>query len=152
MTGNMKSTFEKPTRDELINRINTLTENSKPQWGKMNISQMLKHCSLWEEMISGQKKCKRSFIGRLFGKMALKGILKDDRPMMRNAPSSPELIVRENNGNIAAERTRWIALIEANAHLSNPDFVHPFFGKLTKEQIGQVAYKHIDHHLRQFNS
>jgi len=37
-------------------------------------------------------------------------------------------------------------------HYSNDGFIHPFFGKLTKEQAGYMAYKHIDHHLRQFNA
>ncbi|HEX9513569.1 MAG TPA: DUF1569 domain-containing protein [Puia sp.] len=147
----MKTIFDKPTRDELTNRINALNENGTAQWGKMNIYQMLKHCTLWEGMISGKIKCKRAFIGRLFGKMALKGLLKDEGPMMRNAPSSPELRVKESNGNVASERAKWIALIEEYARFSNPDFVHPFFGKMTKEQIGYLAYKHTDHHLRQFN-
>ncbi|MDN5286403.1 MAG: hypothetical protein JWR38_2677 [Mucilaginibacter sp.] len=147
----MKTIFDKTTRDELIGRINSLNENSTAQWGKMNIYQMLKHCRLWEEMALGKIICKRSFIGRLFGKMALKSVSKDDTPMMRNAPSSPELIVRETSGGITSERAKWIALIEEHAHFSNPDFVHPFFGRMTKEQFGYHAYKHNDHHLRQFN-
>ncbi|MDB5090269.1 MAG: hypothetical protein JWR09_4263 [Mucilaginibacter sp.] len=148
----MKTIFDKTTRDELIARINTLNESSTAQWGKMNIYQMLKHCTLWQGMISGRIKCKRVFIGRLFGKMALKNVSKDERPMMRNAPSSPELIVKESSGDIASERAKWITLIEEYAHFSNPGFVHPFFGKMTKEQAGYHAYKHTDHHLRQFNS
>jgi hypothetical protein len=31
-------------------------------------------------------------------------------------------------------------------------FMHPFFEQLTAEQAGRKAYKHIDHHLRQFNA
>jgi hypothetical protein len=112
---------------------------------------MVKHCALWEEMISGKIACKRSFIGRIVGKMALKVILKD-APLTRNTPSSPELIVKESDGDMASQKTKWIALIEANAHSPNPFFVHPFFGKMTKEQVGYMAHKHIDHHLRQFNS
>ena len=27
---------------------------------------------------------------------------------------------------------------------------HPMFGKFTKQQWGQMQYKHLDHHLRQF--
>lgn len=27
---------------------------------------------------------------------------------------------------------------------------NPFFGRLTKAQWGRLAYKHVDHHLRQF--
>jgi hypothetical protein len=148
----MKTIYDEATRDELINRIHLLNENSTPQWGKMNIYQMLKHCTLWEEMALGRLKCKRVFIGRLFGKMALNSILTDEKPMMRNAITSPELKVKERNGNVTSERTKWIALIKEQAQFSNHNFVHPFFGKMTKEQIGHFIYKHSDHHLRQFNS
>jgi hypothetical protein len=147
----MKTIFDKTTRDELIDRINMLSENSTAQWGKMNVCQMVKHNRFWVEMILGRRKCKRVFFGRLIGRMALKGSVNDDKPMMRNAVSSPELIVKENNIDLLSEKVRWIALIEETAHFSNPEFVHPFFGKMTKEQLGIHAYKHTDHHLRQFN-
>jgi hypothetical protein len=148
---NMKTIFDKITRDNLISRIKTLNENSAAEWGKMNIYQMLKHCTLAEEMYLGKKKYKRVFLGRLLGKMALKNLLKDERPMSRNAPTSPAFKVSETNGDILAEKKKWIALIEEYAHYSNSDFTHWFFGKMTKEQIGYFVYKHTDHHLRQFN-
>jgi hypothetical protein len=81
----MKSIFEKTTRDELINRINSLNENSTAQWGKMNVSQMLRHCAIWDEMALGKKKYKQSFIGKLFGKMALKDMMKDE-PIKKTCP------------------------------------------------------------------
>jgi hypothetical protein len=150
----MKTIYDKTTREELIDRINTLNENSTAQWGKMNIYQMLKHCTLWEEWVLGRKKYKRAFIGRLFGKMALKNVLKDETPIKPNMPTIPELRINRinENGDIPSERMKWIALIGEHAHFSNPDFVHTFFGKMTKEQIGYFVYKHADHHLRQFNS
>jgi hypothetical protein len=148
----MNTIYDKTTRDQLIIRINTLGENSKPQWGKMTVGQMVKHCAQWEEMISGKIKCKRSFIGRVFGKMALRSLIKDETPVKRNMPTSPELIVTETNGNVAAKKSQWIALVEAHAKSPRPDFIHPFFGKMTKEQVGILDYKHIDHHLRQFGS
>jgi hypothetical protein len=147
----MKTIFDKTTRDELIARINTLSENSTALWGKMNVYQMMKHCTLWEEWIASNKKHKQQFIGRLFGKMALKNVLKDEAPLRRNTPTLPEFRIKDN-GDVESEKKKWIALIEQNAHFSNPDFVHSFFGKMTKEQVGQMAYKHTDHHLRQFNS
>jgi len=148
----MKTVFDKTTRDELIGRIDTLNENSKNKWGKMNVYQVLKHCTLWDEWMQRNKSNKQAFIGRLFGKMALKKILKDESPLARNTPTLRELIVKEINGDVASEKTKWIALINEYAHFSNPNFVHTFFGKITKEQAGQLAYKHADHHLRQFNS
>ncbi len=146
----MKTIFDKTTRDELIGRINSLNENSTAQWGKMNVYQMLKHCTLFEEMVLGRRKFKRSFLGRLFGKMAMKDFIKDE-PIKRNVPTLSELKIKENNGDVGSERKKWIALIEEYAHFSNSDFVHPFFGKMTEEQIGFLNYNHTDHHLRQFN-
>jgi hypothetical protein len=147
----MKTTLDKTTRDELIARINALNENSVPQWGKMNVYQMLKHCVLWEEMVAGKVKCKRSFVGLIFGKMALKGLLKEENLMTRNAPSSSELVVKDNDGNVADEKKKLIAYIAGHDHISDSGFMHPFFGQMTKAQIGYLVYKHVDHHLRQFN-
>ena len=147
----MKTVFDKTTKEELIGRINSLNETCVPQWGKMNVYQMLKHCRLWEEMIAGKIECKRSFPGRLVGKFVLKAFLKDEKPLQKNSPSASELIVNDSQGDMAAERAKWIALMEENAHYSSPVFVHPFFGKMTREQVGYLAYKHTDHHLRQFN-
>jgi hypothetical protein len=147
----MKTLDDKATRDEIISRINTLSMHSTAQWGKMNVSQMLKHCRLWQEWVLGRRNYKRQFIGLIFGRMALKGVLKDDKPMMRNALSYPAFIIKDSC-DFTSERSKWIALIEEHAHLSNPGFVHTFFGKMTEAQIGELAYKHYDHHLRQFNS
>jgi len=147
----MKTIFDKATREELISRIGTVNEDSTAQWGKMNTYQMLKHCSLFEEMALGKIKYKRVFVGRLFGKMALKKVLKDDAPLTRNTPTLSELRIK-GNGDVSTEKARWIGLLGEYEHFNNPDFIHPFFGKITKEQIGQLAYKHADHHLRQFNS
>jgi hypothetical protein len=147
----MKTIFDKATRGELIGRINTLNENSTAQWGKMNVYQMLKHCALTEEMYLGKTRYKRAFAGRLFGRMALKKVLKDDSPLSRNTPTLAELRIK-GNGDISAEKTKWISLLGEYEHFADPYFIHPFFGKITKEQIGRLGYKHADHHLRQFNN
>jgi len=150
----MKTVFDKETRDELIRRINKLNENSTALWGKMNINQMMNHNTQWNEWVSDKKKNKQAFVGLLFGKMALKSVLKDETPLRRNTPTTPELRIENLNENIdfQSERSKWIAQTEAYSHFSNEGFVHSFFGKMTNEQIGYLAYKHADHHLRQFNS
>ena len=148
----MKTIFDKSTRDELIRRINTLTESSTAQWGKMNVYQMLKHCVRCEELYLGKRMVKRAFMGRLFGKIGLRNILKDEKPLGRNAPTSPHFKIAETSGAFDVEKQKWIALINEYATFSAPHFVHWFFGKMTKEQVGQFVYKHTDHHLRQFGS
>lgn len=146
----MKTILDKPTRDAIIARIKMLKETDTPQWGTMNIYQMLKHCTLCEEMYLGDTIYPRKFIGRLFGKMALNNLTKDDAPMGKNAPTSSSFKVKQTTGDITAEREQWAGLIERYATFENPGFVHWFFGKMTRQQIGQLVYKHADHHLRQF--
>ena len=145
----MKSIFDKTTREELLTRINSLDENSTARWGKMNLYQMLKHCALWEEMLLGKKQYRQSFLGRLFGKIALKDILKDE-PLKLNLPTVPSFKVSDN-GDVATAKAEWIRLIRQHEQQKSSGFVHPFFGQLTEGQAGLIAYKHIDHHLRQFN-
>lgn len=147
----MKTVFDKITRDELIGRIDSLNGDSKNAWGKMNVYQVVKHCKLWDEWVQNDKKNKQAFIGRLFGRMALKNVLKDESPLARNTPTLNEFKIKETGGDIASEKKNWIALINEYAHFTKSDFVHPFFGKMTREQVGQMAYKHADHHLRQVN-
>jgi hypothetical protein len=146
----MKSVFDKETREELIGRINSLNENSKAQWGKMNVYQMIKHCSKWDEMLLGKTQYRQSFIGRLFGKMALRNMMKD-QPVKRNLPTVPSFKITDN-GNVATAKSEWIKLISEHAQNNVGRFVHPFFGMLNMEEAGIIAYKHVDHHLRQFNS
>ena len=145
----MKSIFEKSTRDDLIERIQSLDVNNPVNWGKMTISQMMMHCIKWDEMALGKTKYKQSLIGWLFGKMALKDMMRDE-PMKRNLPTVPSFKIKES-GNFAEEKIKWIKLIDEYGHYSGSGFIHPFFGKLTKEQMGWMAYKHIEHHLCQFN-
>ncbi len=82
----MKTIFDKATRDELIRRIDTLNADSRPQWGKMDVFQMIRHCTLWDEMIISGTAYKQAFIGQLFGRMALKSLTKDEKPLRRNTP------------------------------------------------------------------
>ena len=149
----MKSIFDNKLRDEIINRIYLVNENSPKQWGKMSVYQMLKHCTLWDEWILGknQQKYRQAFIGFLFGRMVLKKITKNDKPLDKNVPTAGVLRVIEINGDIDTEKAKWISLLKEYEHYSNPGFIHDFFGKMTVEQIGILAYKHTDHHLRQFS-
>ena len=149
----MKTVFDKATRENLIQRINSLDKAKIAVWGKMNVYQMTKHCTLWNEWVLGEKDFNymQDFIGKIFGKMALKSNTKDDKPIAKNMPAGKGFTVKEKNGDIETQKAIWINQIESYKNFSNDKFIHDFFGKMTKEQIGIFAYKHNDHHLRQFN-
>lgn len=147
----MKSIFDTKARLDLIARIHTLDENPSRQWGKMNVFQMIKHCILCEEMYLGLTKYKRSFLGLIFGRVALNKLMKDEKPKERNSPTKSDFKNMELTGNLEIEKSKWINLIQSYETYTEKKFVHWFYGKMTKEQIGISVYKHIDHHLRQFS-
>lgn len=149
----MKTIFDNSVREELIQRINSLTEVSKPVWGKMDVFQMAKHNTIWNEWVLGKENVvyKQDFIGKIFGKMALKSNTKDNRPMSKNMPAGKAFTVKETVGDLASLKRIWAGQIKLYENYSNDKFVHDFFGKMTKEQIGVFVFKHNDHHLRQFN-
>jgi hypothetical protein len=147
----MKTILDKTTRDQLIARIHTLTEDSPAQWGRMNVRQMIKHCIAWEEMAAAKQPYKQTLLGRLFGKIALRSMIGNDDPIKQNMPTLAELRITESTGDLESGKRKWIALIEQHALAPNTNFVHPFLGKMTVEEVGLLDYKHTDHHLRQFN-
>lgn len=148
----MKTIFDKPTTDGLIERINLLNNDSMAQWGKMGVFQMVKHNTYWNGWILGEVNptYKQTFLGKVFGKMALKKMIKDEKPFDKNIPTSSQFKVKELNGELEAEKVKWISLMKAYEDYDNPYFIHDFFGKMSKEQIGILVFKHSDHHLRQF--
>jgi hypothetical protein len=145
----MKTIFDKISRDELMQRIKSINKNSKPVWGKMTVYQMTKHNTIWNEWVLGKKDFvyKQDFIGKIFGKIALKSNTKDEKPIGKNMPAGKAFTVKEKEVDL-----NWVELIKSYEKYSNDNFIHDFFGRMTKEQIGIFAFKHNDHHLRQFNA
>jgi hypothetical protein len=148
----MKTIFDNPTREELVTRIQRVTEDKQAQWGKMSVYQMLRHNTYWNEWILGKNDYiyKQSFIGKIFGKIALKRMIKDEQPFDKNIPTSEQFKPKSINGDLELEVSKWSTLIREYERYNNPNFIHDFFGKMSKEQIGILVYKHTDHHLRQF--
>lgn len=150
----MKTLFDPATRTELQNRIQTLSSSHTALWGKMNVFQMTLHCNNWNNWVLGKGNYsnhvyKQELLGKIFGKMALKSNTKNDKPIGKGMPAGA-FVVKEQEGDTEAQKALWIQGIDDYARFANERFVHDFFGKMSREQIGIFAYKHFDHHLRQF--
>jgi hypothetical protein len=147
----MKNIFNHLHTEEILNRIDKLSPNSQPQWGKMDVAQMLAHCSLFQDIAMGNSFPPRGWLGILIGRF-VKPIFYNNKPVARNMSTIPTIVV-EDEKEFEAEREKLKQKIKAFQN-NGPEMCtihpHPFFGKLTSEQWGKGIYKHLDHHLKQF--
>jgi hypothetical protein len=148
----MKSVLDPNIRQELIQRIHALSPEHKAIWGKMNVHQMIEHCTRCDDMYHGELHIKRVWLGRLLGPIFKKKILKKDLLFGKGSPTAPILMSSQTEGDMDAQKNDWQKRVEQYADYSIQHFVHPFFGPMTKEEVGVFAYKHADHHLRQFGA
>jgi Protein of unknown function (DUF1569) len=146
----MKNLFEPSAVREVMSRIEQLNPSSRRQWGKMNVAQMMAHCSAALEMASGKLVAKRTLIGRIVGPR-MRHLLTNDSPFPRNAPTAKELKV--GCCDFTQERERLKQCVNQfheggeSQCTRNP---HPFFGRITPLEWSTGMYKHLDHHLKQF--
>lgn len=150
MESNLKTVLHTATRAELIARISNLTSTSSAQWGKMTPAQMVEHCTRADANYQGIVEYPRSLAGRLFGRLALRMALKDEKPLGKHAPTHPAFIVTSSDIVLETAKHTWIEQLHHYAQLPAGTIHHWFFGAMTREQAGMFAYKHADHHLRQF--
>ena len=139
---------------EVVGRINQLTEQSQRQWGSMSVNLMITHCA---DQI---KICLEEKPAKMFGNKITQAIsrflfFKVGMKFPKNARTLPELDPNKNLMTkpdlFAKDRQELIALVEKFFDLPKSRmFSHPLLGKATKDEIGKLIYLHLDHHLRQF--
>lgn len=147
----MKNLFEKETAQEIISRIEKLQPSSQHQWGKMDVSQMMAHCSATMEMASGRLNPPRIFIGRILGPLA-RPHFTNEKPFSRNGPTDKNLRVADRR-DFAREQERLksgVRQFHEGGEAKCTRHPHPFFGPVRPEEWARGMYKHLDHHLRQF--
>ena len=149
----MKSLFNQTDSNEIIDRIKNLHPNSKAEWGKMSVSQMMAHLQQPIKVSQGDLKLKRGLIGFLFGAIAKKKLL-GAQDFQKNLPTDPHFIIKDEP-DFEHTKDQLIVLVQrftksGAAGLSKDP--HPFFGKLTTEEWDLLNWKHLDHHLRQFKA
>ena len=145
----MKSLFEPDVYQEIKNRLNNLSESSEKQWGKMDPGQMAFHCQCPFNIMLEKEDygLKPSWLVKVLFKKSLY----NDKPWRKNLPTAKALRVTEPK-DLASEKVKLEGLLsEFESHRDRTSWnPHPSFGEFTKAQWGQMQYKHLDHHFRQF--
>jgi len=151
----VKNLFDADLAAELKQRILRMQPGSTRQWGTMSPTQALAHCTAGMHMAMGTINAKRApFPARILGPLIKPLVFRDDKPIRRNSPSAPELFSATSTTDFEQERTQLITAIDSFVTQNSAccsQHPHPFFGRLTPQQWAILAYKHLDHHLRQFD-
>ena len=146
--------FDEATRAKTIERIRSVPADKQPRWGKMNAARMFAHCAVPFGIAFGDVPMKRLWLGRIFGKLARKRFLNPE-PFPRNLPTDKKFAVVEHEP-ADVERERLVALVERFAKEGRQEGalleVHPFFGAFSVEDWDLLMWKHLNHHLVQFEA
>jgi Protein of unknown function (DUF1569) len=144
--------FTKNVADNVIQRINALSADTQPNWGKMNVSQMLAHCCVAYEMVHEDKHKKpNAFVGFMLKMFVKKGIV-NEKPYAKNGGTAPAFLITDER-NFEVEKARLVGFIQKTQQMGEDAFDNKeslSFGKLTKTEWNNLFYKHLDHHLTQF--
>ena len=149
----MRTLHDPTVLSTIRSRVESLTPQAQPRWGKMTVDQMLWHVNGGLDMATGKG---------TFGKMKLPpipiGLMKFmvlNVPWPKGAPTIPEIDAAKVGPRceFEAERARCLALID---ELASRDVTaewpkHPGFGVFAGPQWSALMAKHLDHHLKQFS-
>ena len=147
----MNSIFDPIENAKMIARINSLTPESKAVWGKMNVAQMCKHCTLASDVAFGKIDLKINFLMKLLGKLLKKNVFYGG-DMGKNSPTAKEFLIT-SEVELEKAKSEFItnfSRFATEGKSSIKTMNHPFWGKMTYEDWDALMWKHADHHLRQF--
>lgn len=148
----MKSIFNKDAYNEILARLEHLSENSQAKWGKMNVSQMLIHCQKPIKIAFDEETVQKpNFLMKLMIKF-FKPTLYNDKPWKQGLPTAKEFVIKDDKDFETAKNDlkQLVSRMHENEADFKPSKNHPIFGKMESWMWGQSAYKHLDHHLTQF--
>lgn len=146
--------FDKAVNDTIIARIKTLTPESKALRGKMSVAQMLAHCNVsFEYGFEPEKHTRPNRLMRQIITIFAKNMVVSDTPFPKNEKTSPDMIITDSR-DFATEQARLIDFV-AKVQVQGSEYYDGLeshaFGKLSRSQWSNLFYKHLDHHLSQFN-
>lgn len=148
----MDTLFNTETQQNILNRINNLNEKSQPNWGKMDVAQMLLHCQKPLEVANGnlQLNTKVGFAKKMLLKL-FKNSMYNDKPWQKNLGTVREFKITDAQ-EFTSQKDKLVSVVNEFSQLKNKTNwpSHPFFGDFNTDQWGKMQYKHLDHHLTQF--
>lgn len=148
----IENVFTEQGVNNLLNRLDKVTNDTKPQWGKMTAAQMVAHLNVAYEMTLEDKHKRPNALARFLIKLVAKSAVVGPKPYPKNGRTAPEFIINDDR-DIDAEKQRLKAYMNQVLEIGGDSFHNReshAMGKLTKDEWNMLFAKHMDHHLQQF--
>jgi len=149
----MAANFLDPSDNKaLISRLFTLMPDAQRRWGTMTAGQMLVHCADQLRVSRGEKPVASLRVPGLLKPLLKWYFVTRLKQFKRNMKTMPELDAKSGMTppvSFATDHATLIRLL-APASYSPSGINHPLFGHLSAQEFGEITWKHLDHHLRQF--
>lgn len=133
-------------------RVQQLSADKAPLWGSMTAAEMLLHCNrIHQQLLEATESATKPTTLRQHLVRIVVLYLMPHFPKGAKAPArvvTKGLVSAEGFEKEKADFVNWISRFAT--HTVPITAGHPYFGRLSTNQWGLAAYKHIDHHLRQF--
>ncbi|MFV0605985.1 MAG: DUF1569 domain-containing protein [Niabella sp.] len=150
----MVQIFTTKGTQQITDRINQLTPQSQPQWGQMNVAQMLAHCNVTYELVYTDKHPRpKNPVMKWVLKSFVKKVVVNEEPYKKNMRTAPHFLITSER-DFEQEKQRLIAHINKTQELGAEYFdgkESHSFGVLTAKEWNNMFAKHLDHHLSQFS-
>ena len=144
--------WDERRREEILDRIGRLQPGAAPLWGRMRADEMLAH--LVQGMLMGMGELPTHSRKTILRHWPLKHLFVYWVPFPKGIARAPrELMTWGETPEWSASVERLRTLIHRFEVLDRKgkDWpVHPVFGPLNGKAWGALAWRHLDHHLRQF--
>jgi hypothetical protein len=134
-------------------RLAALRPDSGRRWGKLTADEMLCHLADSFRATLGERVASSVKTSALQARLMKFVALRTPLPWPKGLPTRPEVNPHETGTRpeeFAADRAAVDALLVRFAEPATRHHVHPMFGAMSREEWLIWAYRHVDHHLRQF--
>lgn len=146
-----KNLFAAEAAESIVHRVQQLQAGTPAVWGKMNAVEMLWHCNSCNEEIlekgrGDSKTTVKQFLLRILALYLAPHFTK-------GLNSEPHHIAtgKVDSTQFESQKAAYIRLIrQLHSTKKALTLTHPAFGNISTYEWGIAAYKHMDHHLRQF--
>lgn len=144
--------FDAADVEHTIARVQALSPESTPQWGRMTVAQMLAHCCVPYEMVYTTTHARpNAFVRWVLARFVKRGVV-GPKPYAKGTPTAPAFRITDAR-EFHAERERlveYLRRVAADGRAAFEGRESLSFGPLTVAEWNVLFAKHLDHHLRQF--